>query len=79
MDDGFIRLYIEDLLRTIRTQVLLALIRPYTRCAFGRMDGALDNCRIGGSWRWIFIKYNGTPLIVDTPLGCRGCPINDRG
>jgi len=31
MGDAFIRLYIEDLLRTIRTQVLLALIRPYTR------------------------------------------------
>ena len=31
MDDNFIRLYIEDLLRTIRTQVLIALIKPYTR------------------------------------------------
>ena len=33
MDDNFIRLYIEDLLRTIRTQVLIALIKPYTRFA----------------------------------------------
>eukprot|EP01137_Pigoraptor_chileana_P015100 Opistho-2@70619 len=31
MDDPFIRDYIEDLLRNIRTQVLLRLIRPYTR------------------------------------------------
>eukprot|EP00741_Cyanophora_paradoxa_P022159 tig00021435_g21391.t1 len=31
MDDPFIRQYIEDLLRNIRTQVLLKLIKPYTR------------------------------------------------
>ncbi|KAF9620870.1 hypothetical protein IFM89_015111 [Coptis chinensis] len=31
MDDPFIRMYIEDLLKKIRTQVLLKLIRPYTR------------------------------------------------
>mmetsp|Transcript_25672 Transcript_25672/g.35458 ORF Transcript_25672/g.35458 Transcript_25672/m.35458 type:complete len:438 (+) Transcript_25672:60-1373(+) len=31
MDDAFIRNYIEDLLKKIRTQVLLKLIRPYTR------------------------------------------------
>lgn len=31
MDDPFIRNYIEDLLKNIRTQVLLKLIRPYTR------------------------------------------------
>ncbi|MCD7453661.1 COP9/signalosome complex subunit Csn2 [Datura stramonium] len=31
MDDPFIRNYIEDLLRKIRTQVLLKLIKPYTR------------------------------------------------
>mmetsp|Transcript_5110 Transcript_5110/g.9638 ORF Transcript_5110/g.9638 Transcript_5110/m.9638 type:complete len:437 (-) Transcript_5110:163-1473(-) len=31
MDDPFIRDYIEDLLKNIRTQVLLKLIRPYTR------------------------------------------------
>eukprot|EP00735_Rhodelphis_limneticus_P010498 TRINITY_DN3248_c0_g1::TRINITY_DN3248_c0_g1_i1::g.29687::m.29687 TRINITY_DN3248_c0_g1::TRINITY_DN3248_c0_g1_i1::g.29687 ORF type:complete len:435 (+),score=80.14,sp/Q8W207/CSN2_ARATH/68.82/0.0,PCI/PF01399.22/2.3e+03,PCI/PF01399.22/2.2e-25,PCI_Csn8/PF10075.4/1.2e-16,TPR_7/PF13176.1/20,TPR_7/PF13176.1/6e+02,TPR_7/PF13176.1/0.47,TPR_7/PF13176.1/1.4e+02,TPR_7/PF13176.1/2.3e+03,TPR_7/PF13176.1/2.6e+03,TPR_12/PF13424.1/2.2e+03,TPR_12/PF13424.1/0.44,TPR_12/PF13424.1/5.6e+03,TPR_12/PF13424.1/94 TRINITY_ len=30
MDDPFIRNYIEDLLKNIRTQVLLQLIRPYT-------------------------------------------------
>ena len=31
MDDTFIRNYIEDLLKNIRTQVLIKLIRPYTR------------------------------------------------
>lgn len=31
MDDPFIRMYIEDLLRNIRTQVLLTLLQPYTR------------------------------------------------
>lgn len=31
MDDLFIRNYIEDLLKKIRTQVLLKLIRPYTK------------------------------------------------
>jgi COP9 signalosome complex subunit 2 len=31
MEDPFIRNYIEDLLKNIRTQVLLKLIRPYTR------------------------------------------------
>lgn len=31
MDDPFIRNYIEDLLKNVRTQVLLKLIKPYTR------------------------------------------------
>ena len=31
MEDLFIREHIEDLLRNIRTQVLIKLIRPYTR------------------------------------------------
>ena len=31
MEDQFIREHIEDLLRNIRTQVLVKLIRPYTR------------------------------------------------
>jgi len=30
-DDAFIRQYIEDLLKNIRTQVVLKLIQPYTR------------------------------------------------
>jgi len=31
MDDKFVRDYVEDLLKNIRTQVLLKLIKPYTR------------------------------------------------
>ena len=31
MDDPFIRDYIEELLKNIRTQVLIKLIKPYTR------------------------------------------------
>jgi COP9 signalosome complex subunit 2 len=31
MDDPFISNYIEDLLKNIRTQVVLKLIEPYTR------------------------------------------------
>ena len=31
MEDQFIREHIEELLRNIRTQVLIKLIRPYTR------------------------------------------------
>jgi COP9 signalosome complex subunit 2 len=30
MGDPFIRTYIDDVLRTIRTQVLIKLIKPYT-------------------------------------------------
>lgn len=31
MDDPFIRNYMEDLLKKVRTQVLLKLIKPYTK------------------------------------------------
>jgi COP9 signalosome complex subunit 2 len=31
MDDAFIRLYIGELLRSLRTQYLIDLIKPYTR------------------------------------------------
>jgi COP9 signalosome complex subunit 2 len=31
MDDPFIRTYIDDVLKNIRTQVLVKLIKPYTR------------------------------------------------
>jgi len=31
MGDAFIKLYLDDLLKNIRTQVLLRVIRPYTR------------------------------------------------
>ncbi|KAL7752518.1 COP9 signalosome complex subunit 2 [Sorochytrium milnesiophthora] len=35
MDDPFIRAYTDDVLRNIRTQVLIALIKPYTRMEIG--------------------------------------------
>eukprot|EP00879_Flechtneria_rotunda_P003357 GHRR01003585.1.p1 GENE.GHRR01003585.1~~GHRR01003585.1.p1 ORF type:complete len:436 (+),score=159.47 GHRR01003585.1:213-1520(+) len=41
MDDPFIRQYVEDLLRKIRTQVLLKLIQPYTRVQLPFISAAL--------------------------------------
>ena len=35
LGDPFIKLYIEDLLKNIRTQVLLKVIKPYTRIRIG--------------------------------------------
>jgi len=35
MGDAFIRAYIEDLLKNIRTQVLLKVVKPYTRISIG--------------------------------------------
>jgi COP9 signalosome complex subunit 2 len=35
MDDPFIKSYIGDLLRALRTQYLIALIKPYTRLDLG--------------------------------------------
>lgn len=31
MDDPFIRFYIDDVLRSLRTQWILEIIKPYTR------------------------------------------------
>ncbi|XP_059616678.1 COP9 signalosome complex subunit 2 [Phlebotomus argentipes] len=42
MDDPFIREHIEDLLRNIRTQVLIKLIRPYTRIAIPFISNELN-------------------------------------
>jgi len=42
MDDPFIREHIEDLLRNIRTQVLIKLIKPYTRIKVGFISGELN-------------------------------------
>lgn len=42
MDDLFIRNYIEDLLSNIRTQVLLKLIRPYTRVELSYLSKLLN-------------------------------------
>eukprot|EP01004_Peranema_trichophorum_P003685 NODE_2659_length_1526_cov_39.602994_g2291_i0.p1 GENE.NODE_2659_length_1526_cov_39.602994_g2291_i0~~NODE_2659_length_1526_cov_39.602994_g2291_i0.p1 ORF type:complete len:446 (-),score=86.42 NODE_2659_length_1526_cov_39.602994_g2291_i0:135-1472(-) len=42
MGDAFIRLYIEDLLRTIRTQVLINLIKPYTKITISYISSELN-------------------------------------
>ena len=41
MEDVFMRHYIEDLLRSVRTQVLLRLIKPYTRVRLATVAGEL--------------------------------------
>jgi hypothetical protein len=43
MDDEFIRIYVEDLLRTIRTQVLRRFIRPYERISLSAIATALND------------------------------------
>jgi PCI domain len=43
MDDEFIRAYVEDLLRAIRTQVLRRLIRPYERISLSAIATALND------------------------------------
>ena len=42
MEDTFIREHIEDLLRNIRTQVLIKLIKPYTRINITFISGELN-------------------------------------
>jgi len=42
MEDTFIREHIEDLLRNIRTQVLIKLIKPYTRINIQFISGELN-------------------------------------
>lgn len=42
MEDTFIREHIEDLLKNIRTQVLIKLIRPYTRIQLSFISGELN-------------------------------------
>ena len=41
MEDVFMRNYIEDLLKAVRTQVLLRLIKPYTRVRLATIAGEL--------------------------------------
>jgi len=43
MDDEFVREHIEDLLRTIRTQVLRQVIRPYTRISLNKIARELND------------------------------------
>ena len=42
MEDAFVRNYIEDLLRNVRTQVLLSLIKPYTRVRLAAIAAELS-------------------------------------
>ena len=44
MEDPFIREHIEDLLRNIRTQVLVKLIRPYTRVRIAFIAQVIITC-----------------------------------
>jgi COP9 signalosome complex subunit 2 len=46
MEDEFIREHVEDLLRTIRTQVLRRVIRPYTRISLQAISRELNNIPI---------------------------------
>jgi len=43
MDDEFVREHVEDLLRTIRTQVLRRVIRPYTRISLDAIAKELND------------------------------------
>ena len=42
MEDAFVRNYIEDLLRNVRTQVLVQLIQPYTRVRLAHVAAQLS-------------------------------------
>jgi len=46
MDDPFIRFYIGDLLRTLRTQYLIDLIKPYTRLELEFLARVCETCTI---------------------------------
>jgi hypothetical protein len=46
MDDGFIRSHIGDLLRSLRTQYLIDLIKPYTRLELSFL------AKVCGSSQW---------------------------
>jgi len=41
MEDAFVRDYVEDLLKNIRTQVLMRVIKPYTRVSIAFIAGEL--------------------------------------
>lgn len=46
MDDEFIREYLEDLLRTIRMQVLHEILRPYTRISIKAISKKLNGIQV---------------------------------
>ena len=43
LEDPFIKLYLSDLLRNIRTQVILSIVPPYTRCSLDFLGRELNN------------------------------------
>jgi hypothetical protein len=47
MDDGFIRSHIGDLLRSLRTQYLIDLIKPYTRLELSFLAKVCDSTWLG--------------------------------
>eukprot|EP00934_Nitzschia_sp_Nitz4_P005330 Nitzschia sp. Nitz4//scaffold50_size126154//96686//98407//NITZ4_003697-RA/size126154-processed-gene-0.155-mRNA-1//1//CDS//3329553734//5320//frame0 len=47
MEDEFVREHVEDLLRTIRTQVLRRVIRPYTRISLQAIAKELNDIPVG--------------------------------
>ena len=44
MGDQFIRTHIEDLLRSLRTQALLTILRPYTRIRIPFLSKVIIQC-----------------------------------
>ena len=52
MDDPFVRNYIEDLLRNIRTQVVLKLIKPYTQVTIAFLAKVRSPGRSRPGSRW---------------------------
>jgi hypothetical protein len=46
MDDGFIRSHIGDLLRSLRTQYLIDLIKPYTRLELSFLAKVCDSTQL---------------------------------
>lgn len=65
MNDEFIRDYISDLLRTIRTQVLVQFLQPYTRISLIALSKALNGISIKEIERLL------VPLILDGKLDGR--------
>lgn len=70
MNDEFIRDYISDLLRTIRTQVLVQFLQPYTRISLNALSKALNNISIKD------IESLLVPLILDGKLDGRIDQVN---
>ena len=58
MDDPFVAPHVEDLLRNVRTQVVLRVVAPYARVRIDFVAGQVGWARSsgrcwGGGWRWV--------------------------